>query len=184
MIALTPDEQVLMVDDAKYHGTKGRLYLTNKRMEFEYEKRGIVFKGKYTGVTIPLERILGVAVIGVGPFKKLSLNLTREPGQAGLSRYEFNTGSAESWKAKIETAKALPRRQEVLMKETREVVREVVKTKCYQCGMLVDPNLSVCPNCGSLLTTRETKEVLVCPYCRSRNEPTAKFCSNCGSSLG
>jgi len=67
MVSLLPNEHVLMMDEAKYHGTKGRLSLTNKNLRFEYEKRGILFKGKYSAVTIPLEKISAVAIVGFGP---------------------------------------------------------------------------------------------------------------------
>ena len=78
MIALSPSEKIIMEGVAKYHGTGGTLHLTNKKLAFTYEKRGIIFKGGYAPLNLPLEKISGVAIIGAGPFKKISVNLIKE----------------------------------------------------------------------------------------------------------
>jgi len=150
MVTLSPDEHILLTDQAKYHGTRGTLYLTNKKLEFDYEKRGIIFKGKYSAVNLPLERMAEVAVIGVGPFRKLSINLVKDQISYGIPRYEFNVENPETWKAKIEVAKSTT--AEKISKEREVIVKEIVKVKCRYCGMLVETTLSRCPNCGSLLT--------------------------------
>jgi len=72
MVSLEPDEHILITDEARYYGTKGKLYLTNKKIAFEYEK-GIIFKGKYSPVNIPLERISEVDIIGVSLLRKIIL---------------------------------------------------------------------------------------------------------------
>lgn len=29
----------------------------------------------------------------------------------------------------------------------------------------------------------KVEEILICPYCKTRNSPSARFCRNCGASL-
>jgi len=150
MVTLAADEHILLTNQAKYHGTQGTLYLTNMKLEFEYEKRGIIFKGKYSAVNLPLERVAEVSVIGIGPFKKLSINLVKDQSSYGIPRHEFNVENPETWKAKIEIAKSTV--TEKIPKEKEVIIKEIVKVKCRYCGMLVEATLSKCPNCGSLLT--------------------------------
>jgi len=149
MVSLSPDEKVLLKDEARYHGTRGTLYLTNKKISFDYEKRGIVFKGKYSAVNLPFERISEVSVIGVGPFKKLAINTVRDQSSFGVPRYEFNVNDPQNWKTEIEVARrtqvAVPQR------EVKEIIKEIVKVKCPYCGMLVESTLAKCPNCGGIV---------------------------------
>jgi hypothetical protein len=149
MVSLSPNEKILLQDIAKYHSTRGTLYLTNKKISFEYEQRGIIFKGKYSAVNLPLERISEVAVVGAGPFKKLAINMARDKTSFGLPRYEFNVNNVETWKAKadiaIQTQIITPQR------EVKETIKEIVKVKCPYCGMLVESTLSQCPNCGGIM---------------------------------
>lgn len=150
MVTPSLGERILLTDQAEYHGTRGELYLTNKRLKFDYEKRGIIFKGKYSAVSIPLERVAGVDVIGIGPFKKLSVNLVKDTSSFGIPRYEFNVENSETWKTEIEAAMSTP--MEKISKEKEAIVKEVAQVKCRYCGMLVETTLSRCPNCGVLLT--------------------------------
>jgi len=149
MVSLSPGEHILLTDEAKYHGTKGKLFLTNKKLAFEYEKRGIVFSGKYSAVNIPLERISEVSVVGVSFLKKLAVNTTRDQHSFGIPRYEFGLKSPETWKAKIEVARSRP--TTTPQREVKEIIREIVKIKCPYCGMLVESTLSRCPNCGAIM---------------------------------
>jgi len=149
MVSLLPDEHILITDEAKYYGTKGKLYLTNKKIAFEYEK-GIIFKGKYSSINIPLDRISEVDIVGVGPFRKITISSIRDQSSFGIPRHEFNVRKPETWKAKIEVAKSTP--TDRISKEREVIVKETVKVKCTYCGMLVEQTLSRCPNCGGLLT--------------------------------
>lgn len=149
MVSLSPNERVLLKDKAKYHGTKGTLYLTNKKISFDYEKRGIVFKGKYSAVNLPFERISEVSVIGVGPFKKLAINTVRDQSSFGVPRYEFNVNDPQTWKTEIEVARRT--QVGVPQREVKEIIKEIVKMKCPYCGMLVESTLSRCPNCGGIM---------------------------------
>ena len=149
MVSLSPDEHILLTDEAKYHGTRGKLYLTNKKLAFEYEKRGIFFKGKYSAVNIPLERVSEVSVVGVSFFKKLSINTIKDQTSFGIPRYEFNVKNPEAWKAKIEVARTTP--TITPQREVKEIIKEIVKIKCPYCGMLVDHILARCPNCGAII---------------------------------
>ena len=149
MVSLSPDERILLKSAAKYHGTRGTLYLTNKKISFEYEQRGIIFKGKYSAVNLPFERISEVSVVGVGPFKKLTINTVRDQGAFGVPRYEFNINDPETWKTEFEVAS---RTQLITpQREVKEIIKEIVKIKCQYCGMLVESTLSRCPNCGSII---------------------------------
>lgn len=149
MVSLSPNERILLEDKAKYHGTKGTLYLTNKKISFDYEKRGIVFKGKYSAVNLPFERISEVSVIGVGPFKKLAINTVRNQSSFGVPRYEFNVNDPQTWKTEIEVA----RRTQVAVpqKEVKEIIKEIVKIRCPYCDMLVESTLARCPNCNGII---------------------------------
>jgi hypothetical protein len=149
MVSLSPNEHILLTDIAKYHGTRGTLYLTNKKISFEYEQRGIIFKGKYSAVNLPLERISEVAVVGTGPFKKLAINMVRDKSSFGLPRYEFNVNNVETWKAKIDNA--MQTQIITPQREVKETIKEIVKVKCPYCGMLVESTLSECPNCGGIM---------------------------------
>lgn len=149
MVSLSPDEHILLTDEARYHGTRGELYLTNKKLAFEYEKRGVIFKGKYSAVNLPLERISEVSIVGVGLFKKLSINTIKDQASFGIPRYEFNVKYPETWKAKIEATRATP--TIIPQREVKEIIKEIVKIKCPYCGMLVEPTLARCPNCGGII---------------------------------
>jgi hypothetical protein len=150
MVSLSPNERVLMAEAARYYGTNGTLCLTNKKISFEYEQKGILFKGKYTALVLPLDKISEVAIVGTGPFKKLTVNMVRDKSSfVGLPRYEFNVSNGDTWKAKIDDATqtfmVTPQR------EVKETVKEIVKVKCPYCGMLVESTVSGCPNCGGHL---------------------------------
>jgi len=149
MVSLGSDEHILMIDEGRYNGTKGKLFLTNRKLAFEHEQRGIVFKGKYSIVNTDLARIAEVNIIGIGPFKKIAINLIRDQNSFGVLRHEFNVNNPETWKAKIEVAKSSL--SENFTKERETIIKEIVKIKCSYCGMLSDQNLARCPNCNSLL---------------------------------
>jgi len=94
MVPLLPNEHILMFDDAKYQGTKGQLFLTNRKIAFEYEKRG--------SISIPLERISEVSIVGAGLFKRLVVNTVRD---AGLLEHRFGVEHPETWRDQIEVTK-------------------------------------------------------------------------------
>jgi len=149
MVSLSPNERVLLKDKAKYHGTRGTLYLTNRKISFDYEKRGIVFKGKYSALNLPLESTAEVSVIGVGPFKKLAINTVRNQRSFGIPRYEFSVADPVTWRTEIEVARRS--QSDVPQREIKEIIKEIVKIRCQYCGMLVESTLSKCPNCGGIL---------------------------------
>lgn len=133
-------ENIIMSSKAKYHGTKGTLYLTNKRLAFMYEKRGIISRNKYTPVNLPLNTISEVTVVGKGPFKKISVYTYKDKLPSGLPRYEFKVHSPESWTLKIE---------EACSRLTPE--RIVAPTKCAICGTQIEFSQTECPVCGAQL---------------------------------
>jgi len=136
MLSLFPGEEVTMSGDANYYGTKGTLYLTNRRLAFVYEKRGFIFKSRGTPVNLPLEAISEIAIIGAGPFKKISIHIQKDK-ITGLPRYEFKVRNPDSWRIKIESA-------------CSEAVKVTIK-KCPNCGAILEPYLSECPVCGERL---------------------------------
>jgi hypothetical protein len=95
MVSLSPDEIVLFQSPAKYNGTKGKFYLTNKKVTFDYEQRGIFFRGQYTALDLVLERISTLSIVGAGPFKKLAINLVKYSQSFGIPRHEFNVENPE-----------------------------------------------------------------------------------------
>jgi len=147
MISLSPGEEVSTSGEANYYGTKGTLYLTNKRLTFVYEKRGIIFKGKYTPINLPIEIISEVAIVGAGPFKKISINIVRDERSFGIPRYEFKVRDPEAWKTKIEWSCA-----DAISRRTPTMPQIVPAKKCVSCGTLVEPHLVQCPVCGAQLT--------------------------------
>jgi hypothetical protein len=152
MVSLSPDELVLFQGSAKYNGTRGKLYLTNKKVTFDYEQRGIIFKGQYTVLDLPLEKISTLSVVGAGPFKKLAINIVRDNRSFGIPRHEFNVENPEKWMTEIEVARRTQKESIfTVQKEIKEITREIVKIKCSYCGMLVDQHLSRCPNCNGLI---------------------------------
>jgi len=134
-------ENITMSGKANYHGTKGTLYLTNKRLAFVYEKKGLISQNKYTPVNLPLNTISEVTVAGKGPFKKILIYTYRDKLPSGLPRYEFKIHNPESWTLKIEEAcsKMIP--EEI-----------VVPTKCAICGTQIESSQTECPVCGAQLT--------------------------------
>jgi hypothetical protein len=153
MVSLSPDEIVLFQGSARYNGTRGTFYLTTKKVTFDYSQRGVFFKGQYTALDLPLERISTLSVIGAGPFKKLAINTVRDNQSVGIPRHEFNVDNPEKWMTEIEVARRTQKESIfTVQKEIKETtIREIVKIKCAYCGMLVDQNLSRCPNCNSLV---------------------------------
>jgi len=152
MVSLSPDELVLFQGSAKYNGTRGTFYLTNKKVTFDYEQRGIFFKGQYTALDLPLERISTLSVVGAGPFKKLAINIVKDNQSFGIPRHEFNVDNPEKWMTEIEVARRTQKESMfTVQKEIKEITREIVKIKCTYCGMLVEQTLSRCPNCNSLI---------------------------------
>jgi hypothetical protein len=152
MVSLSPDEIILFQGSAKYNGTRGKFYLTTKRVTFDYEQRGIIFKGQYTALDLPLEKISTLSVVGAGPFKKLAINTVKDNQSFGMPRHEFSVENPEKWMMEIEVARRTQKESMfTVQREIKEVTREIVKIKCPYCGMLVENTLSRCPNCNGLI---------------------------------
>lgn len=152
MVSLFPDEIVLFKGSAKYNGIRGNFYLTTKKVTFDYNQRGIFFKGQYTALDLPLERISTLSVVDAGPFKKLAINIVRDNQSVGIPRHEFGVDNPEKWMTEIEVARRTQRESMfTVQKEIKETIREIVKIKCAYCGMLVDQHPSRCPNCNNLV---------------------------------
>jgi predicted RNA-binding Zn-ribbon protein involved in translation (DUF1610 family) len=152
MVSLSPDELILFQSPAKYHGTKGTFFLTNKKVTFDYEQRGIIFKAQYTALNLPLEKISTLSIVGAGPFKKLAINTVRDNESFGIPRHEFSVDNPEKWMTEIEVARRTQKESVfTIQREIKEITKEVVKIKCPYCGMLVEQTLSRCPNCNGLI---------------------------------
>ena len=151
MVSLSINEMVLFQDSVNYNGTRGTLYLTNKKLLFDYNQRGIIFKGNYTSLDLPLERISNLSVVGFGPFKKLSINLVRDNHSFGVLRHEFKMNEPEKWMTEIEVARRSKKDLVLaIQKEIKETTRKIIKIRCEYCGMLVEQHLARCPNCKGL----------------------------------
>ncbi|MCP8316297.1 MAG: hypothetical protein H3Z52_06460 [archaeon] len=135
---------------AKYSGTEGFLYLSTKRLIFEYEK-GLITKRTYTAFEIPLSEIEDVKIeqprYGFDLLKKLVISTKRGTMGFGMRRIEIKLDtSPELWLMKI---------NQILAGEVEEraptivIQKEVLKIPCKYCGELVDPMVnSRCPRCG------------------------------------
>ena len=137
-------EDITMSSKADYHGTKGTLYLTDKRLAFVYEKKGITSRNKYTPVNLPLDTISEVTVVGKGPFKKISVYTQKGKLPSGLPRYEFKVQNPKSWTLKIEEA--------CLRVMTENTLMPTAIIRCAICGTQIEPSQTECPVCGAQLT--------------------------------
>ena len=107
MVSLSADEIMLFADPAEYQGIKGMVCLTNKKITFDYEQRGIFFIGQHSALTIPLESISSVLVVGIGQFKRLVLSVVSDFGSFGTPKPEFKIENPENWKERIKSAKRM-----------------------------------------------------------------------------
>ena len=105
MVSLNADEIMLLADPAKYQGTEGALYLTSKKVAFDYLARGVYFVGAHSAVTLPLESISSASVVGFGQLKRLAINIDVDFGSFGTPKHEFRVENPEEWKERIELAK-------------------------------------------------------------------------------
>jgi len=145
-------EHAFHAGKGRYSGTVGVLYLTNKRILFEYEK-GLVTKSTYVSLDIPLSAVESVAVerprFGLAALVT-NLIITTKRGTVGfgMNRIKVSDLAApDIWATKIDDAIS----GEVAAPEPNVVVEEeIVKVPCKFCGALVDPvRDKACPNCGA-----------------------------------
>ena len=149
-------EKPVYAGRAKYNRTNGILYLTDKRLFFEYEQ-GIVTKRTYVSMDMPLGDIQNVATemprFGIGPMNKLVIATKRGSQGFGMNRIELSTDTTpDVWVSKItEVVSSEGRSGQVTAVETNTVVeREIVKIPCKYCGNLIDPvRDDRCPRCGA-----------------------------------
>jgi hypothetical protein len=132
-------------------GRRGTLYLTDRRLIFEWSE-GLVSK-KYEQLGIALSDIQAVNAAHAA-FRGSELVVTTRDANNGFRANRITFGIAmapEVWMAKINnllvrtTSPASPAAQPTVIVE-----REVVRTPCRYCGALVDAFRSdKCPNCGA-----------------------------------
>jgi hypothetical protein len=150
--AFTYGEQAILTGKGRFSGTGGFLYLTNRRIFFEYEK-GLITKSTYVSLDIPLSNVESVIVerprFGLGPLA-INLVITTKRGSMGfgLNRVTISDlATPDVWVTKVNDAISGQYAQpepNVIMKE------EIVKIPCKFCGTLVDPARDkACPNCGA-----------------------------------
>jgi hypothetical protein len=135
-------------------GRKGTLYLTDRRLVFEWSD-GLVNK-RYQQVGITLADVQGVGVnhprLGAG-----ELIITTANSNNGFHSNRVTLGIAmnpEVWMSKINGVLRgnNPQSMQPTMVIEREITKEVVKTPCRYCGTLVDAFRSnKCPSCGAPL---------------------------------
>jgi pSer/pThr/pTyr-binding forkhead associated (FHA) protein len=58
--------------------------------------------------------------------------------------------------------------------------------KCKSCGGQLDPTMSACPACGTMVELGRLTGILgiVCRACDAYNEPGARTCGSCGAAIG
>ena len=105
MVSLSVDEIILLADQAEYQGMEGTVCLTNKKITFDYEQRGIFFIGQHSALTLPLESVSSTSVVGIGKFKRLIINAVSDFGSFDTPKHEFRMENPEKWKERIEFAK-------------------------------------------------------------------------------
>ncbi|MGA1975008.1 MAG: hypothetical protein ABSG92_05170 [Conexivisphaerales archaeon] len=145
-------EHALLAGKARFSGTVGVLYLTNRRILFEYEK-GLITKGTYVSLDIPLPTVENVIVerprFGLGPLATNLIIATKRGSIGfGLRRVKISDlATPDVWVTKVNDAIS----GEIAEPEPNVVVKEeIVKIPCKFCGTLVDPARDrACPNCGA-----------------------------------
>jgi len=131
-------------------GNKGTLYLTDRRLIFEWSE-GLVSK-RYQQVAVALSDIQSVNVnhprFSAGELIIRTVNTNNGFRSSAVSlKIAMNP---EVWMGKINNLLTRPVPQTT--QPTMVVEREVVKTPCRYCGALVDAfRMDKCPNCGAPL---------------------------------
>ncbi|HVP22580.1 MAG TPA: hypothetical protein VMS77_01555 [Conexivisphaerales archaeon] len=145
-------EHAYYAGKGRYSGTSGVLYLTNRRILFEYEK-GRITKHTYISLDIPISSVEGVSVerprFGLASLVTNLIIITRRGSVGfGLNRIKISDlASPDIWATKIDDAIS----GEAAAPEANVVVKEeIIKVPCKFCGTLVDPiRDKACPNCGA-----------------------------------
>jgi len=145
-------EHAVLAGKARYSGTVGLLYLTNKRILFEHEK-GLITRSTYVSLDIPLPNVESIILerprFGLGPLATNLIIMTKRGSMGfGLSRVKISDlATPDVWVTKVNDAIS----SEVLEPEPNVVLKEeIVKVPCKFCGTLVDPARdTACPNCGA-----------------------------------
>ena len=135
-------------------GRRGTLYLTDRRLIFEWSE-GLVAK-RYQQLGIALSDLQAVNAAHA-TFRGNELVITTKDANNGFRASQITFGIAmapEVWMTKINNLlvrSTSPPGQPTVIIE-REIEREVVRTPCRYCGSLVDAFRSdKCPNCGAPL---------------------------------
>jgi hypothetical protein len=136
-------------------GRRGTLYLTDRRLIFEWSE-GLVSK-RYQQLGIALSDIQAVNAAH-SAFRGNELVITTKDASNGFRASQITFGIAmapEVWMTKINNllvGPTYPAAQPLPAQPAVIVEREVVKTPCRYCGTLVDAFRSnKCPNCGAPL---------------------------------
>jgi len=96
---LKPGEEVLAGEHTRFYNTHGYLMLTNRRLIFEHESRGLE-KKPHTSVDMQLEGISDVLVEGI----RKKLVIITKPGSFGkdvTGRLEFSVRDPYSWSSRL-----------------------------------------------------------------------------------
>ena len=150
-------ERALYAGKARYSGKMGFLYLTNRRLLFEYEE-GLITKHTYVSLDVPLSKIENAMMekprFGLGPMvDRLVITTKRGSMGFGMNRILLSDmATPEVWVGKIHDAIAgVYGEGQTEPEEAKTIVtREVVKIPCKYCGALLDPvRDSACPTCGA-----------------------------------
>jgi hypothetical protein len=132
-----PGEEVLAGEHTKFYNTHGYLTLTNRRLIFEHEPRGLE-KKPHTSVDMQLEGISDVTVEGLS--KKLVIIV--KPGFFGrdvTGRLEFSVHDPFSWKSRlVALRRSIPDIQ----------IAQSTGWICPTCATLNASDLPKCSRCG------------------------------------
>lgn len=138
---------------AYYGGGQGTLYLTDRRLVFEFS-HGLVSK-KYFQLGISLGQIQSVSAKH-GHFGAKEIIITAKDANNGFKSNTITIGIAmhpEIWITKINnmlTALAASYLPNASLQQTTIIEREVVKIPCKYCGTLNDAVRSkTCSQCGA-----------------------------------
>lgn len=132
-----PGEEVLAGEHTKFYNTHGYLTLTNRRLIFEHEPRGLE-KKPHTSVDMQLEGISDVMVEGLS--KKLVIIVKLGFfGRDVTGRLEFSVHDPSSWKSRlVALRKSIPDIQ----------IAQSTGWVCPTCATLNASDLPKCSRCG------------------------------------
>jgi hypothetical protein len=164
MPILSPEEKIVIVENARHKGVYGELYLSNKRLIFQHTS-GILTKRAYVTLDLPLEGIQNVAIEGT-LIKHLTVYAKKGFVGSFPAKLDFSVNSPDLWHEKLMYAMNI-RLGTIDRKEKLEALLDfgalkdfmlkgglvLQSVKCPESG-----NQTTCDHCGNTILARDIFE--------------------------